>query len=72
VTDDQRTIIITADLADVAGSMTLDIGALAPHIACAILRACADDLERYEPSVTVIHEDEPLWGYTTEDAFDED
>jgi hypothetical protein len=67
VTENHRTLIVTADLADVAGSMTIDIGSLAPHVACAILRAAADDLEGYLPNVTVIHEGEPLWGYAAQE-----
>jgi hypothetical protein len=67
VTEHHRTIIITADLHDVTGSITVDLGSLAPHIAWTILRAAADDLEAYEPAVTVIHEGEPLWGYAAQE-----
>lgn len=62
MTENQRTIIITADMHDVAGSITLDLGSLSPYIAASIMRAAVDDLERYEAVVTVVHEDEPLWG----------
>lgn len=67
MTEDERTIIITADLHDIGGGVTVDLGSLAPHIASAILRAAADDLERYEPIVTVVHEGEPLWAYSSDD-----
>jgi len=67
VTDDERTIIVTADLHDVGGALTVDLGSLAPHLAASILRAAADDLERFEPIVTVVHEGEPLWAYSGDD-----
>lgn len=57
-------MIITVDLHDVGGAVTVDLGSLAPHVAAAVLRVAADDLERYEPLVTVVHEGEPLWGFS--------
>jgi hypothetical protein len=63
VTEDQRTLIVTVDLRDVGSHLTVDIGSLAPHIAASVLRAAAEDLECYQPQVTVIHEGEPIWGH---------
>lgn len=71
MTEDQRTIIVTADLHDIGGALTVDLGSLAPHIAAAVLRAAVEDLERYDPNVTVIHEGEPLWGYSDAEVDDD-
>ena len=70
--DDQRTIIITADLRDATGAITVDLGSLAPHVAASVMRVALDDLERYEAIVTVIHEGEPFWAYAPEESADDE
>ena len=70
--DDQRTIIITADLRDATGAITIDLGSLAPHVAASVMRAALDDLERYDAIVTVIHEGEPFWAYAPEESADDE
>ena len=70
--DDQRTIIITADLRDATGAITVDLGSLAPHVAASVMRAALDDLERYDAIVTVIHEGEPFWAYAPEESADDE
>jgi len=72
VNDDQRTIIITADLRDATGAITVDLGSLAPHVAASVMRVALDDLERYEAIVTVIHEGEPFWAYAPEESADDE
>lgn len=71
MTEDQRTIIVTASIHDVGGCLTVDLGSMAPYLAASILRAAAEDLERYEPFVTVVHEGEPLWASDTADVDDD-
>ena len=69
VNADQRTIIITADLRDATGAITVDLGSMAPHVAASVLRAALDDLERYDAIVTVVHEGEPFWAYSPEESL---
>ena len=69
---DQRTIIITADLRDATGAITVDLGSMAPHVAASVLRAALDDLERYDSIVTIVHEGEPFWAYAPEESADDE
>jgi hypothetical protein len=61
MTDNERHIIISVDLDANPGTIRVDLGTLAPHIAYALLQQALDALEcTAGADVTIIHQGSPV------------
>lgn len=65
---DERHIIISVDLAANPGSIRIDLGNLAGHLAYAVLHQALDALEHMAAEMTVLHDGRVVSDENEQDA----